>query len=120
MSQWIKVAELAVLRRRKRLKVTIGELQIALFCLGDEVFALNDICIHKGSSLSQGVIFKGKVICPGHQWAFDIRTGWVDEWARCQPVFPVKLEEQAVYVKAEPKGLRGSFGACPYLEQDGS
>lgn len=105
MSDWIKATELAPLKQRKRLKITIGELDVALFYADGDVFALNDICIHKGNRLSQGHVFKGKVVCPGHQWAFDLKTGWVDQWAKCQPVFPVKVVDDVVYVKLEPQVL---------------
>jgi nitrite reductase/ring-hydroxylating ferredoxin subunit len=102
MGEWVEVAELAQLKRRKKLVVSAGEQEIALFYVDGEVFALNDVCIHKERRLSKGLIFQGHVVCPGHQWAFDLRTGWVDEWARCQPVYRVKVESEAVYVDPEP------------------
>lgn len=103
MTEWIKATELGPLQQRKKLKVTLGDQDIALFYVDDEVYALSDICIHKQSRLSRGLVFKGKVICPGHQWAFDLKTGWVDQWAKCQPVFPVKVEDGIVYVQAQPQ-----------------
>ena len=103
MADWIKATELAPLRQRKRFKVIVEDVPIALFYVDGDVFALADICIHKGSHLSQGLVFKGKVICPGHQWAFDLKTGWVDQWAKCQPVYPVRVEDDVVYVKLEPQ-----------------
>jgi len=117
LSEWIKATEVTALQRRKKLKVSLGEVDIALFYLDGEVFALRDVCIHKGSRLSQGLLFKGRVICPGHQWAFDLRTGWVEQWARCQPVFPVKVEEGVVYIKLEPRVLTGPPGECASAEQ---
>jgi nitrite reductase/ring-hydroxylating ferredoxin subunit len=101
VTEWVEVAALRELRRRKKLMVTAGEEQIALFFVDDEVFALRDICIHKQRNLSKGLIFQGQVICPGHQWAFDLATGWNDEWGRCQPCYPVKVEDDKVYVRPE-------------------
>ena len=103
MPGWIRVTEISRLKSRKKLKVTVDGYDIALFFVDGQVFALRDICIHKKSRLSQGQVFKGHVICPGHQWAFDLKTGWVDAWAKCQPVFPVKVEDDVVYVRAEPQ-----------------
>lgn len=119
MSDWIKASDLAPLKQRKRLKVTIGEHEVALFYLDGEVFALHDVCIHKGNRLSQGHVFKGKIVCPGHQWAFDLRTGWVDAWAKCQPVFPVKVADDVVYIKLEPQVLTARPAACPALGREG-
>lgn len=101
MAEWLEVADIKELRRRKKLMVNAGEEQIALFIVEDEVFALRDVCIHKGRNLSKGLIFQGQVICPGHQWAFDLATGWNDEWGRCQPTYEVKVEDEKVYVNAE-------------------
>lgn len=103
MAEWVEVADLKELRRRKKLMVTAGEEQIALFFLDEEVFALRDICIHKQRNLSKGMIFQGQVICPGHQWAYDLATGWNDEWARCQPTYEVRVEEEKVYVNPEQR-----------------
>lgn len=103
VAEWIEVTDLKELRRRKKLLVTAGEEQVALFFVDDEVFALRDVCIHKARSLSKGLIFQGQVICPGHQWAFDLATGWNDEWGRCQPSYPVKVKEGKVYVLPEQR-----------------
>jgi nitrite reductase/ring-hydroxylating ferredoxin subunit len=119
VSDWIKATDLAPLKQRKRLKVTIGQLDIALFYADGDVFALNDVCIHKGNRLSQGHVFKGKIVCPGHQWAFDLRTGWVEQWAKCQPVFPVKVADDIVYVKLEPQVLTAGPPAGPGAGRQG-
>lgn len=103
MTDWVQVAELPQLARRKKLVVSAGGREIALFYVDGEVFALDDVCIHKQRRLSKGLIFQGHVVCPGHQWAFDLKTGWVDEWARCQPVYGVKVEGEAVFVDLEPR-----------------
>ena len=42
---------------------------------GDEVFALDDRCPHKGGPLSEGIVHGAQVTCPLHNWAFDLATG---------------------------------------------
>lgn len=108
MSNWIKASELTPLKQCKRLKVNVEGRDLALFYSDGEVFALGDRCIHKGSSLSKGHVFKGKVVCPGHQWAFDLRTGAVSQSAKCQPVFPTRVADEVIYVKFEPEGSVGA------------
>lgn len=107
MTDWVKAAELGPLRERRKLKVTVAGEDIALFYVDGTVYALRDICIHKQSRLSRGLVFKGKVVCPGHQWAFDLRTGWVDQWAKCQPTYPVRVEGDAVYILPQPQVREG-------------
>jgi len=44
------------------------------------------------------VILNGRLVCPGHQWAYELGTGYCRERDRCQPVFPVRVEGDIVYV----------------------
>lgn len=42
---------------------------------GDAVHAVEGLCPHRGAQLGSGV-FDGKaVICPWHDWAFDVESG---------------------------------------------
>lgn len=105
VADWVKVAELSELTRRRKTCVTVGDERIALFLVGDAVFALADTCIHKERSLAKGTVFRGKVICPGHQWQFDLETGWAEDQEQCQPTYAVKVEDGAVHVVPERRVL---------------
>ena len=41
----------------------------------DEYVALLDRCPHRDIALSGGVVRDGTLVCPGHFWCFDLRTG---------------------------------------------
>lgn len=98
MGGWLYAAELAALERRKKFRAVVAGEAVALFLVGGDVFALQDTCVHKQRKLSSGVVWQGKVICPGHQWAFDPETGWNEENERCQPVYDVLVTEGSVYI----------------------
>lgn len=101
VSRWVEVATLKELSRRRRQLVDADGEQVALFYVDGHVYALHDVCMHKGRNLSRGTILHGRVICPGHQWAFDLQTGWVDAQERCQPTYDVKVEGEMVYIDPE-------------------
>jgi nitrite reductase/ring-hydroxylating ferredoxin subunit len=101
--QWIATVPLADLKRRRKLRVDVGDRAVALFLVGERVFALADVCIHKGRSLSRGVLWKGKVVCPAHQWTFDPETGAADDQDECQPVHEVRVIDGVVHVSAHPR-----------------
>ncbi len=103
MADWVPVAAVKDLQRRKKSLVQAGGESIALFMVGDRVFALRDICIHEQRSLSKGAILRDRVVCPGHQWQFDLETGWVEEQERCQPTYDVKVQDGTVYVVPVPR-----------------
>lgn len=103
MADWVPVADVKDLQRRKKRLVRAGGESIALFMVGERVFALRDVCIHEERSLSNGAVLRGRVVCPGHQWQFDLETGWVEEQGRCQPTYDVKVQDGTVYVVPVPR-----------------
>jgi nitrite reductase/ring-hydroxylating ferredoxin subunit len=102
-ASWVHVGEMKDLARRKRKQVSVGGCPVALFLVDDEVFAIDDICIHQERSLSKGTLLGGQVICPGHQWKFDPRTGRPEDQDGCQATYAVQVtEEGAILVASEP------------------
>ncbi|MCB1246013.1 MAG: non-heme iron oxygenase ferredoxin subunit [Acidimicrobiia bacterium] len=52
-----------------------GEDRIAVFRVGDDVYAIGDRCSHAEASLSEGELFGLEIECPRHGAEFDITTG---------------------------------------------
>jgi nitrite reductase (NADH) small subunit len=55
--------------------VTVAGRDVAVFRLGDEFFALDNMCLHRGGPLCEGPIANGIVTCPWHGWSYQIKTG---------------------------------------------
>lgn len=72
---YIRVASVSELIDGEGLCVEVQGLRIALFKIGDDVFALGDTCPHQEGPLSDGVVEDGQVTCPWHGARFDIKTG---------------------------------------------
>lgn len=102
---WVDVASMSELRRRRKQLVEVGEAQVALFLHDGQVHALANICIHRQRELVKGVILNGRVICPGHQWAFDLATGLNEKYCRYQPTYDVLIDDDRVLVRAEPRAV---------------
>jgi len=60
---------------RKPVKVNVNGEEICLTRIGDEVFAIGDICTHSDASLSEGDVTDYKIECWLHGAEFDLRTG---------------------------------------------
>lgn len=96
-----KVATKSEIPEDRGLGVVAGERRVALFRIGDEVFALQNKCPHRGVPISNGQCQNGEVTCPKHDARFDIRTGK----HLCGPatsdirVYPVQLDGDDVYVE---------------------
>lgn len=63
--------------------------------------AVDEICPHKRESMAYGVVHDGKIICPHHQYAFELETGRCNK-RRCPPVatYSVRVVDDEVFVKA--------------------
>ena len=72
---WQHVASMSDLEEDEPFRVRVDDTQIALCRLGDEVFAIDNICTHDYAELSDGFIEGDCIECPLHQAQFDIRTG---------------------------------------------
>lgn len=75
MSEFVTVAKRTELKPGGRLIVEAEGATVAIFSLGNEIFALNGTCPHKGGPLGAGHIEGQTVYCPLHGWGFDLRTG---------------------------------------------
>jgi len=61
--------------RDGRAVVGDGGLQIAVFVIDDEVYAVDNRCPHEGNPLVEGEILGGTLVCAFHGWRFDLETG---------------------------------------------
>ena len=41
--------------------------------------AMDNVCLHRGGPLGQGMIEGSKVVCPWHGWAWDVKTGAAEQ-----------------------------------------
>ena len=57
-----------------------------------EVCAMENTCLHMGGPLGEGIIEKGKVVCPWHGWEWDPKTGQGPRPEAKIAVYPVKIE----------------------------
>lgn len=84
----------------RAVEVRVGARQIAVFCVDGELFALKNICPHQAVLLHHLPPRDGRVVCKGHGWEFDLRTGQCLRGKTDQrvAVYPVKVEDGTVYV----------------------
>lgn len=55
--------------------VRAGAYEVALFNVGGEFYALENVCPHQGGPLADGWLEGTGITCPWHGWCFDVRTG---------------------------------------------
>jgi 3-phenylpropionate/trans-cinnamate dioxygenase ferredoxin component len=99
----VEIGAVDTLPRDRGIRVTLGDDRIAMFRIGDEVFAVDDRCSHAEASLAEGEVFDHEVECPRHGSAFDLRTGKPLALPATKPVrtHEVVVEEGVVYLLLE-------------------
>jgi len=95
VSDWTLVAPLSELLPGEYKVVTADGVQIAVFNLDGEIYAIEDVCTHDGGELTGGLVEGHQVECPRHAARFDIRTAELLCAPAYEPIatFPGKVED---------------------------
>ncbi len=79
---------------------TAGEKVICVANVDGEFCALDNVCLHRGGPLGQGVVLDGKLVCPWHAWAWDPHTGQCTHAAETRvAVYSLRIEGDDVLVE---------------------
>jgi nitrite reductase (NADH) small subunit len=106
-STWLDVGAADEVRRRRKVVVAHENGEILVLAHDGAMHAFENLCIHRDRPLSKGVVLNGRIVCPGHQWAFDLATGWEAVKGECQPTYAVKVEDGRVLVDTASCARRG-------------
>jgi 3-phenylpropionate/trans-cinnamate dioxygenase ferredoxin subunit len=82
------------------LQVKVGAAEVAIFRLGETLYAIEAICPHAEAYLAEGFIDGDRIECPLHQAQFEIPTGKClgPPADRDLATYPVKVEGNDVLV----------------------
>jgi nitrite reductase/ring-hydroxylating ferredoxin subunit len=72
---WISLCQFDELDAAKGKYVEIDGFQLSVFLVDGAVYVLDNTCPHAGGNLSSGDVEDGCIVCPWHQWAFELKTG---------------------------------------------
>ena len=103
---WVEICALGDIPARGCRVVQTPQGQIAVFrTAGDEVFALDNRCPHKGGPLSEGIVHGRQVTCPLHNWVIGLEDGEAQGADKgCVQRFPVRLEGGRVFLNVRTMG----------------
>ncbi len=80
--------------------VRVEDQAVAVFLVGGEYWAIDDVCTHDGGPLAEGPLDDHVIECPRHGARFDIRTGAVLAMPATSPVatWKVRVEDGEIKV----------------------
>ncbi len=98
--KYYPIASVSELANGEQLYVEIGELELMVFSIADEIFAIGDVCSHDGAPLGEGELDGHEVVCPRHGARFDVRSGKATALPAVVdiPAYPVRIAGDQVEV----------------------
>jgi 3-phenylpropionate/trans-cinnamate dioxygenase ferredoxin subunit len=105
--EYVKVAKADEIGNGEKKKLEIEGKVIMLANIDGEYYALDNKCPHMGGSLYDGKFEDGKIVCPRHGAAFDVKTGksikgakmaFVNIKVKDATAYPVKVADGDILV----------------------
>jgi len=98
---WVRAAARRDLTEGEVLGVEVAGHSIALYDIGDGVFATDNICTHAYARLSDGWLDGELIECPLHAARFEVRTGKVLDPPATEDLktYPVRIVDDEIQVK---------------------
>jgi len=103
MSQWIDVIAESALTEGEHMVVNVEGVDVALFNLSGQFYAIEDVCSHDGTEIASGELDGDEIVCPRHGARFCVKTGAV----KCAPAYediasyPVKTADGRVWIAVD-------------------
>lgn len=94
----VPVCRLADLPPGTARHVKIGRSDIAVVRVGEDVFALSNVCRHAFAPLAEGFVDAHELVCPWHGWRYDVRDGTTDHPNADVRTYPTTVTDGMVYV----------------------
>jgi len=81
--------------------IAVDDKQVLIANVGDQFFAMGNVCTHNGCRISGGKLEGETVRCPCHGSGFNVRTGAVVHGPAKdpEPVFRVTVERDELFIE---------------------
>lgn len=101
MSEFVRICGKADLPASSEAReIAVAERMLCIANENGSISVMDNVCPHRGGPLGQGMLEGGKLICPWHAWAFDLKSGEAVHAPQVKvPVYEIKLDGEDVLAK---------------------
>lgn len=100
LNDYTKLCRLDELKEKAGKRFLVDDVEIALFKVDGEIYALGNICPHQHSTLIyDGFIEDNCVVCPLHGWKFKLKDGKMPSGTTGLSSYKTKSYKGEVFVK---------------------
>ena len=111
--KYTKIMKCADLEIGKSAIIEVGGKEIALFNYKGNFYAIDNTCPHRGAPLGEGRIEEGILICPNHEWRFELKSGWCPQNPELSTeIYPIKVHDEKIYIRLEKPKVEGAAGSA--------
>jgi nitrite reductase/ring-hydroxylating ferredoxin subunit len=98
--EFVPVLEEKELKEGEMKRLSIEGTPVLLIKQQGKIFALDNRCPHQGCALSGGALDGLVIVCPCHDWRFNLETGEYEDGPSLKlNMFEWKLESGKIWVK---------------------
>ena len=102
MDDFVPVLEEKELQEGKMKLVSVDGLPVLLIKQSGKIFAIDNRCPHMGCRLSDGTLDGEIIVCPCHDWRFNLKTGEYDDEPSIKlKTYEWKIESGKIWVKLD-------------------
>jgi nitrite reductase/ring-hydroxylating ferredoxin subunit len=102
-----RLCKLSELKENQGQRFIVDDIEVAVFKIAEEIFAVSNICPHQHTALIyDGFIEDGCVVCPAHGWIFNLKTGKQPTGASGLNTYSTKIINGEVFVLINKKELK--------------
>ena len=101
MSEWVDVVAESALAIGENVVVDVDGVDVAIFNIDGDCYAIQDICTHDGGEIVSGILDGDEIICPRHGARFCIKTGKVKSPPAYEDIacYEIRLNNERIEVK---------------------
>ncbi len=100
MGNYLKAIKKQDLVEGGGVEVSLEGKSIAVFKIHENIYAIDNLCPHRGGSLAEGDLKGTCVSCPWHAWEFDVTTGCNPENSEIKvSKYNVKIEGEDLWIE---------------------
>lgn len=97
---WHRLGEMDALREVGGTEFTLDGKVIAVFKIGERLFAVDGMCAHQGGPIAQGQLDGTCVTCPWHGWQYDVTNGCHLLTGKSMlDVFPIEQRDREIWIE---------------------
>jgi nitrite reductase (NADH) small subunit len=117
VSRHVQLGSIAEIPRGEGRTFRVGELRVAVFHARDgRVFATQAECPHRGGPLSDGLLGGTTLVCPLHEWSFDLLSGMALNGQCGLRMYPVtQAPDGTLAIDVEEDGAAPAWRVSDYV-----